>query len=162
MALRDFRGVAKLRRNWGLLQRAVREGQPQAVMQSIIASTDPRGQGIRASTLSKFVGAAKEWDKAQVRLKFLAPNMRPNVGRLPVAITNIKKAFSYTVSIKGTVDGETVEGLVTVTSKTNLSRQEVEQQALTSLQATQGDSGYLNNLEGAKAQLQTGMKRWDV
>jgi hypothetical protein len=61
-------------------------------------------------------------------LSALGVNRRPNPLRLPPALTKIRRAFSFTVRIRGSVEdtGAPTERFVTVTSDTLLTRGEIE------------------------------------
>ena len=72
-------------------------------------------------------------------LSALGLNRRPNPLRLPPALTKIRRAFSFTVRVRG-VDvetGATSESFVTVTTDTLLTRGEIEALAAQAIEVDQ-------------------------
>jgi len=92
-------------------------------------------------------------------LKFIPSGLAVNTSKLPVALTDIRREFSYNVRVTGQdPTGTLIERNITVsTDNARLSRQEIEDLAL---QATEkGGTPY--GVVGGVAQLQFGVQRAD-
>ena len=115
----------RARRASPIIKRGVREGVSSRQLASILQKS---GLGIRRQTLLDLMRLAGDEAAIGPVLSALGINRRPNPLRLPPAITKIRRAFSFTVRVRGldTDTGIASERFVTVTTDTLLTRGEVE------------------------------------
>lgn len=110
------------------IQRGVREGLSA---NSIQASLQAAGIGIRRQALLDVIRAESGAQLASSALRFAKPETFPNPARLGEALTKIRRQFSFTVEVRGTL-GSTGEGFiqhVTVSTDRLLTRQAIEDAA---------------------------------
>jgi hypothetical protein len=102
-----------------------------------------------AGELSAIVAKEREIQRLGSALRFLNRDSTPNPFRLPEALTTLRRAFSFTVEVRGfLVDtGERVTQNVTVTSSTLLTRAAMEELAIEAV--TSGAERYGMEVESA-------------
>ena len=115
----------RARRASPIIRRGVREGIGSRALTGILQRA---GLGIRRQTLLDIMRLMEGEAAIGPVLSALGLNRRPNPLRLPPALTKIRRAFSFTVRIRGVdVDtGALSERFVTVTTDTLLTRGELE------------------------------------
>lgn len=126
MAIPFLAGLSlRARRASPIIRRGVREGVSSRQLTSILQKA---GLGIRRQTLLDIMRLVEGEAAIGPVLSALGINRRPNPLRLPPAITKIRRAFSFTVRVRGleTDTGAALEQFVTVTSDTLLTRGEIE------------------------------------
>lgn len=130
---------AGARTAWPIIQRGVREGlSTRAIGRSLSAG----GMGIRTQTLHRLATAERTiWQHGQ-SLKFLTKSSLPNVGRLPVALSKIRRQFSYTVELRGRspLTGQSLLQHVTIATDQNMTREALE--SLASEMGVEGKKRY--------------------
>ncbi len=115
----------RARRASPLIRRAVREGVSSRRLMDILQEA---GLGIRRQTLLDLMRLEAERAVMGPVLSALRLDRMPNPMRLPPALTKIRRAYSFTVRVRG-VDfdtGITVEQFVQVTTDQLLTRGEIE------------------------------------
>jgi hypothetical protein len=116
------------RQAFPFIVRGVREGLSSNAIGRLLSES---GFGIRRQTLLDLVRAQKGVQTAGAALRFLRQNAIPNPNRLPEALTTIRRAFSFTVEVRGRSleTDERVTQHVTVTTDRLLTRREIEELA---------------------------------
>ena len=120
-----LRQSPRARRASPIIRRGVREGISSRALTGILQRA---GLGIRRQTLLDLMRLIEGEIAIAPILSALGLNRRPNPLRLPPAITKIRRAFSFTVRVRG-ADSDTgieTEQFVTVTTDTLLTRGEIE------------------------------------
>lgn len=127
----------RARRASPIIKRGVREGVSSRALARVLQAS---GLGIRRQTLLDLMRLAGEEAAIGPVLSALGINRRPNPLRLPPAITKIRRAFSFTVRVRGAdIDsGALIEQFVTVTTDTLLTRGQIEAQARLAIEADRG------------------------
>jgi hypothetical protein len=120
-----------------MIRRGVREGVSSRQLTSILQKA---GLGIRRQTLLDLMRLYEGEAAIGPVLSALGVNRFPNPMRLPPALTKIRRAFSFTVRVRGSVEdtGAPTEQFVTVTSDTLLTRGEIEALADQAIEADRG------------------------
>ena len=115
----------RARRASPIIRRGVREGISSRALTGILQRA---GLGIRRQTLLDIMRLVEGEIAIGPVLSALGLNRRPNPLRLPPAITKIRRAFSFTVRVRGAdLDtGIETERFVTVATDTLLTRGEIE------------------------------------
>ena len=115
----------RARRASPLIRRGVREGVSSRQMTRILQKA---GLGIRRQTLLDIMRLMEGEAAIGPVLSALGINRLPNPMRLPPALTKIRRAFSFTVRVRGldVESGISSERFVTVTTDTLLTRGELE------------------------------------
>ena len=115
----------RARRASPIIRRAVREGVSSRQLTKILRDA---GLGIRRQTLLDLM--RKETERALMGpvLSALRLDRMPNPMRLPPALTKIRRAYSFTVRVRGTEfeSGISMEQFVTITTDKLLTRGEIE------------------------------------
>lgn len=109
-----------------IAQRGVREGLSA---NRIIEAFRAGGGRIRRQTALEVVRRERGVREVGVRLRFLKRGTFPDIRRLPEALTKLRRAFSFTVRLRG-IDAATfedVERMVTVALDRPQSRSMIEQ-----------------------------------
>lgn len=116
---------SRARRASPIIRRGVREGVSSRQMTRILQKA---GLGIRRQTLLDMMRMIEGEVAIGPVLSALGINRFPNPMRLPPALTKIRRAYSFTVRVRGSeIDtGAATEQFVTVTSDTLLTRGEIE------------------------------------
>lgn len=111
-----------------IIKRGVREGLSSRALQTALRAS---GLGLRRQTLLDIMRAERGVERAASQLRFLSPTFRPNPARLPTAITKIRRQYSFTVEVRGTLmsTGETIVQNITIATDKLLRRQEMEAMA---------------------------------
>lgn len=133
---------ARARLQFPIIQRAVREGLGTAQIQSLLQATALGG--IRRTDLLSIVRGVRGIQTAGAQLRFLNRNTTPDPRRIPEALTKIRRAFSFTVRIRG-VDvstGESIERFVQVVLDNPVSRNTIEQLGFTFSQPEPDQYGF--------------------
>lgn len=131
-----LRLAPRARRASPIIRRGVREGISSRALTGILQRA---GLGIRRQTLLDIMRLMEGEAAIGPVLSALGLNRRPNPLRLPPALTKIRRAFSFTVRVRG-VDvetGATSESFVTVTTDTLLTRGEIEALAAQAIEVDQ-------------------------
>ena len=120
-----------------IIRRGVREGVSSRALTVILQNA---GLGIRRQTLLDIMRLMEGEAAIGPVLSALGINRRPNPLRLPPAITKIRRAFSFRVRVRGSIEdtGEPTERFITVTSDTLLTRGEIEAIADEAIEADRG------------------------
>lgn len=128
------RQSARARRASPLVRRGVREGVSSRQIMGILQKA---GLGIRRQTLLDMMRLIEGEVAIGPVLSALGINRRPNPFRLPPAITKIRRAFSFTVRVRGleTDTGISSEQFIQVTTDTLLTRGEIEALAQQAIEA---------------------------
>lgn len=111
----------------------------------------------RTRSILPLMNAIRESEAAAANLKFVGLNRVINVNRLPEAITNIRREFSYQVAVTGIdATGQRVNRFIQVTTdNARLTRGEIEDAAR---QAAQGEAES-GNLAEVNVQIDNGVRR---
>lgn len=112
------------------IERGVREGLSSRAIERAIR--DGGLSAPRRQVLLDTMRALKGVEDAGKALKFLRQDARPDPSRLPEALTTIRRQYSFTVEVRGTLisTGEDFVQHVTVTSDSLLTRAEMEEAAV--------------------------------
>jgi hypothetical protein len=115
----------RARRASPIIRRGVREGVSSRELTRVLQQA---GLGIRRQVLLDIMRAMSDEAAIGPVLSALGIGRMPNPLRLPPAITKIRRAFSFTVRVRGleTDTGLTAEQFVQVTTDTLLTRGEIE------------------------------------
>ncbi len=129
--------TARARRASPMIRRGVREGVSSRQLMGILQKA---GLGIRRQTLLDIMRLMEGEAAIGPVLSALGINRMPNPLRLPPALTKIRRAFSFTVRVRGSVEttGEPIERFVTVTTDTLLTRGEIEALADEAIEGERG------------------------
>lgn len=108
------------------IERGVREGLSSRAIETAI-----RAGGFaapRRTVLLEVMRAMRGVEESGKALRFLRQGARPDPARLPEALTTIRRAYSFTLEVRGThiSTGAPLVQHVTVTSDTLLTRAEME------------------------------------
>lgn len=124
----------RARRASPIIRRGVREGISSRALTGILQRA---GLGIRRQTLLDLMRLYEGEAAIGPVLSALGLNRRPNPFRLPPALTKIRRAFSFTVRVRGAdIDtGLVTEQFVTVTTDTLPTRGEIEALASQAIEA---------------------------
>jgi hypothetical protein len=116
------------RQAYPIIQRGVREGLSS---RSISEALSNAGLGLRRQTLLDVMRLESGIQSAGRNLQFISPNNRPDPSRLPSALTRLRRLYSFTVQVTGTLTatGQTAIQHITVTSDSLMTRAEIEQAA---------------------------------
>lgn len=119
---------ARARRASPIIRRAVREGISSRALTGILQKA---GLGLRRQTLLDIMRLVEGEIAIGPVLSALGVNRLPNPLRLPPALTKIRRAFSFTVRVRGldADTGATIERFVTIATDTVLTRGELEELA---------------------------------
>lgn len=136
---------AAARRALPIIQRGVREGLSSRAINDVIKSAF--GRGIRRQTLLDVMRAERGIVELAPQLKRLGRLKRPNINRLPLAVTRIRRRLSFIVQIRGFIAdvGNEIIQQVTVSTDVNLTRQEIEDLAAGTIRT--GQSGTMVEIE---------------
>ena len=115
----------RARRASPLIRRAVREGVSSRQLTQILRDA---GLGIRRQTLLDLMRHESERILTGPVLSALRLDRMPNPMRLPPALTKIRRAYSFTVRVRGEEFGTGIkmEQFVTITTDKLLTRGEIE------------------------------------
>ncbi len=105
----------RARRASPIIRRGVREGVSSRALTGILQRA---GLGIRRQTLLDLMRLMEGEAAIGPVLSALGVNRRPNPLRLPPALTKIRRAFSFTVRVRGVDKDGSTERFVTVTTDT--------------------------------------------
>ncbi len=127
---------SRARRASPLIRRGVREGVSSRALTGILQRA---GLGIRRQTLLDLMRLMEGEAAIGPVLSALGIGRRPNPLRLPPALTKIRRAFSFTVRVRGAEldTGLATEQFVTVTTDTLLTRGEIEALAAQAIETDQ-------------------------
>jgi len=111
--------------SYPFIQRGVREGLSANAIQKALQANDIH---LRRTTVLDLVRRERELVSAGSSLKFLNLGSRPDPRRLPEALTAIRRRYSFTVEVRGTLlsNGESRTQNITVVSDRLLTRGEIE------------------------------------
>lgn len=116
---------ARARRAYPIIVRGVREGLNSIQIGSVLAA----GEGnIRRTSLLGIMRRVRNIETVGVQLRFLKRTAFPDPRRLPEALTKLRRAFSFTVRLRGiAIDtGQAIERFVTVSLDNPRSRDAME------------------------------------
>ena len=124
----------RARQAFPIIQRGVREGLSANSILTVLRS---QNLGIRRQTLLDIVRSERGVIAAGSRLRSLNRNFFPDPRRLPDALTKIRRAFSFTVELRGfdLGTGESIDQSVNVSLDNVLTRNEIENRALNFIDA---------------------------
>ncbi len=127
---------SRARRASPLIRRGVREGISSRALTGILQRA---GLGIRRQTLLDLMRLMEGEAAIGPVLSALGMGRRPNPFRLPPALTKIRRAYSFTVRVRGAEldTGVLTEQFVTVTTDTLLTRGEIEALAAQAIETDQ-------------------------
>ena len=114
------------RRFYPIIQRAVREGLSANAIQTLLSDIRP---GLRRTVILQIVRRERGIIQAGARLRNLRRDRMPDPRRLPEALTKLRRAFSFTVELRG-VDTATqapIERFVTVSLDNLRTRERIEE-----------------------------------
>lgn len=111
------------------IQRGVREGLSSRRIDDALRKEF--GSSIRRATLLDIMRREQSVVERSERLKFLGLDRRPSPASLAEALTKIRREYSFTVEVTGTMvsTGASLTQHITVTSDTLLTRREIEEAA---------------------------------
>lgn len=117
---------------WPLIQAGVRGGIPTRQIGELLQSFS---LNLRPGELSIIARAERAIQRLGADLRFLNRNQSPAIERIPEALSKIRRQFSFTVEVRGTLTatGSPFSQLVTVTSSRNLTRAEMEELAISAV-----------------------------
>lgn len=122
------------------IARGVREGFSIARIGEAV-----RGGGIRIAndSLRALVAAEREIWRAGNALKFLNLSSRPNPRNLPQALTSLRRQYSFTVEVQGTLiqTGKAITQNVTVTTDSLLTRRQIQDLAVSAVESSRARYG---------------------
>jgi hypothetical protein len=107
----------------------VRDGLSGEAIINVIKET--YGSAGRRTDILKVIRAEKVLAVTDGNLRFVQPHLKPDVKRLPEALTTLRRRYSFTIRVRGFIEdaGEYVEQFVTVSTHDVLSRAELEARA---------------------------------
>ncbi len=110
---------------WPIIQRGVREGLSANKIGAVLRT---QGLGIRRQTLLQITGAERKIWTHGLSLRFLPFSATPNLRKLPVALSKIRRQYSFVVSLTGRsrLTGLPMVQNVTVSTDVGMSRQAIE------------------------------------
>lgn len=116
----------RARQAYPIIRRGVREGLSGNQIQTLLRAAD---LGIRRLSMQAIVRAERGVQVAGAQLRFLNRRFTPDPRRIPEALTTLRRAFSFTVRIRGvdTQTGEDVERFVNISINRPISRASLEQ-----------------------------------
>jgi hypothetical protein len=102
-----------------------------------------KGFAISSDALRQAVALERAIFSYGDRLRFLAKGARPTDAKIPEALGQLRRAYSFQVTVKGrpTAGGQPFETFVTVTSDSILTRGEIEDAAVESVEGSAGRYG---------------------
>jgi len=108
-----------------LIQKGVRAG---LASRSIAGTLSKAGLGIRRSTLLSIMRKERSLVQHGLNMRFLPLKRFPNPLKLPTALTKLRRAYSYTIELRGRLidTQELITRQVTVASSKLLTRQQAE------------------------------------
>ncbi len=142
---------------WPIIQRGVREGLSANKIASVLKTQQ---LGIRRDTLLTLARAERAiWEHGQ-RLKFLPMKATPRLDALPVALSKIRRRYSFTVRLTGRSEltGQPLIQNVTISTDIGMSREELESMAED--MGIEGKSRY--GLQLDNVQLVSGLRAGDL
>ena len=109
-----------------LIQKGVRAG---LASRAIAGTLSRAGLGIRRSTLLSIMRKERTLVQHGLNMRFLPLKRFPNPLKLPTALTKLRRAYSYTVELRGRLidTQELIKRQVTVASSKLLTRQQAEE-----------------------------------
>lgn len=121
--------TASARAAYPFIQRGVREGLSSRALERVIRAA---GLAIRRQDLLTAMRLESGVQTQGSELRFLNQDHRPNPARLPIALTKIRRQYSFIVEVSGVnvSTGELTRRNVTVTSDSLLTRREIEAAAV--------------------------------
>ncbi len=132
-----LRVSSRARRASPMVRRGVREGISSRKIMGILQKA---GLGMRRQVLLDMMRLMEGEAAIGPVLSALGINRFPNPMRLPPALTKIRRAYSFTVRVRGSVEdtGAPIEQFVQVTTDTLLTRGEIEALADQAIEADRG------------------------
>lgn len=143
MALPLLAGLsAAARQALPIIQSGVSKGLSSRTINAVIKTAF--GKGIRRQTLLDIMRAETGMERAGALLRFVLPRNRPNILRLPPALTRIRRQFSFVIQVTGQIidTGESILQNITVSTDTILTRGELERLAETAVTSEQERYGF--------------------
>lgn len=112
------------RRALPFIEAAVARGVSSTALQSDLAAA---GMGVRRQDLLQAMRVTRGQDATANRLQNIRRNLLPDPRRIPLAQTDIRRNFSFTVRVDGTdpFTGERISKDITISSDTVLSRDDI-------------------------------------
>jgi hypothetical protein len=120
---------------WPFIQRGVREGLSSRSIER--ALVEGGLSGVRRSTLLDLMRMSAFEQRAGDALNRLQPNRRIEAQALPEALTKIRRSFSFTVDVTGTLisTGKSITRSITIASDRELTPLEIRQAAVAAVDA---------------------------
>lgn len=135
MAISFLAGLSVAARTaYPIILRGVSEGLSGNAIQRVLSIVGP---GLRRNIVQDVVRRIKDIQLANTQLKFIRKDRAPNPANLRPALHKIRRAFSFTIEVRGTAidTGENILQHVTVTTDAPFARGLMEQEAIDVVQA---------------------------